>query len=77
MNGGIGSLGSTSVWKVSRRSPPRYLRAATSVMAALPGDPPVVSTSTTQNVTSDRGTSWSSVAWSACTPPPIGGPRGG
>ena len=52
IDGGIGSPGFTSVWNVPRHSPPRSFTAPISVMRALLGrDPPVVSTSTTQNVT--------------------------
>src|SRR5712691_8481167 len=60
MKRGIGVPGFTSEWKLPTRSPPRYLTAPTSVMAAEEGDPPVVSRSTAQNVTRYRGVSASS-----------------
>jgi hypothetical protein len=53
--GGIGTPGFTSVWKVPRHSPPRYFTAPISVIAHVAGDPPVVSRSTTTNVTSCSG----------------------
>src|SRR5438105_4372172 len=65
MNRGMGWPGSTSVEMVPRHSPPRYFTAPTSVMALSRGEPPVVSRSTAQKVTSDRGTARSSVAWCA------------
>ena len=55
MNGGIGTSGSTSAWNDPRRSPPRYFTAPTSVILQSRGEPPVVSRSTTQNVTSSSG----------------------
>src|SRR5438105_3986248 len=67
MKRGIGVPGFTSEWKLPTRSPPRYLTAPTSVMAAEAGDPPVVSRSTAQNVTRYRGESASS---STSTPAP-------
>ena len=56
MNGGIGTPGFTSVSNVPRHSPPRHLTAPTSVIAQSFGEPPVVSRSSTTNVTSrERG----------------------
>ena len=52
MVGGTGRPGFTSVAKVPRHSPPRTLTAPISVIAQSMGDPPVVSRSTTQKVTS-------------------------
>ena len=52
MNGGIGSPGLTSVWNSPRTSPPRTFTAPISVMLDEPGEPPVVSRSTTTKVTS-------------------------
>jgi hypothetical protein len=49
------SSGRTKVWYVASSSPPRYRAAATSVSDADVGDPPVVSTSSTTNVTWLRG----------------------
>ena len=51
MNGGIGISGLTSAWNDPMRSPARYLTAPTSVIRQSAGEPPVVSRSTTQNVT--------------------------
>ncbi len=51
MNGGIGISGLTSAWNDPMRSPARYLTAPTSVILQSAGEPPVVSRSTTQNVT--------------------------
>ena len=51
ISGGIAMPGFTRVWNVPRHSPPRTLTAPTSVMAQRSADPPVVSRSTTQNVT--------------------------
>ena len=51
ISGGIAMPGFTRVWNVPRHSPPRTLIAPTSVMAQRSTDPPVVSRSTTQNVT--------------------------
>ena len=68
MNRGIGIPGSTSVENVPKHSPPRYLTAPTSVMALSRGEPPVVSRSTAQKVTSDSGNASSSVAWCASSP---------
>ena len=63
-NGGIGTPGLTSVWNSPRTSPPRTLTAPISVMPASAGAPPVVSRSTTTNVTSDSGVPRSSnAAW--------------
>jgi hypothetical protein len=55
MNGGIGAPGLTSVWNVPSRSPPRTFTAPISVISPPTGDPPVVSRSTTTNVTSRSG----------------------
>ncbi|MBL0202973.1 MAG: hypothetical protein IPQ14_01240 [Candidatus Microthrix sp.] len=52
---GMARPGFTSVWKVPKQAPPRTLTAPTSVMRSTPGLPPVVSRSTTQNVTSANG----------------------
>ncbi len=51
MAGGMALPGLTRVWNVPRHSPPRSFMAPISVMACSLGDPPVVSRSTTQNVT--------------------------
>ncbi len=77
MNRGMGPPGFTSVCRTASRSPPRYRTAPTSVIAQSRGDPPVVSRSTMQNVTSDSGVSGSSpVARSSsptvCSTPPPG-----
>ena len=53
--GGMGRPGLTRVWNVPRHSPPRTFTAPISVMAHSAGDAPVVSMSSTQNVTSHRG----------------------
>lgn len=63
MNGGIGISGSTSAWKEPTRSPPTTLTAPTSVIRLSVGDPPVVSRSTTLNVTWSSGILWSNVVW--------------
>ena len=55
MNGGIGSDGFTSVWNSPITSPARTFTAPISVIPDSPGAPPVVSRSTTQNVTSRSG----------------------
>ena len=47
--------GSTSVSSSPRSSPPRILTAPISVMESVPAEPPVVSRSSTTNVTSRRG----------------------
>src|SRR3954453_7860217 len=47
--------GFTSVWNVPRHAPPRSFTAPTSVMAQELAEPPVVSRSTTTNVTSWSG----------------------
>src|SRR5918996_6653817 len=60
MNRGMGTPGSTRVWKAPRRSPPRYLTAPTSVIRESGGAPPVVSRSTQAKVTSCSGTPRSS-----------------
>ena len=53
MNAGIAWCGLTSVWNSPSTSPPRTLTAPTSVIIEPSlADPPVVSRSTTQNVTS-------------------------
>jgi hypothetical protein len=55
MNAGIAWCGLTRVWNSPRTSPPRTLTAPISVIIEPPwADPPVVSRSTTQNVTSRR-----------------------
>ena len=53
--GGIARPGLTSVWNVPRHSPPRTLTAPTSVIVSSARLPPVVSRSSTQNVTSASG----------------------
>ncbi len=53
--GGMGTPGLTSVSNVPRHLPPRSLSAPTSVIAHAPADVPVVSRSTTTNVTSANG----------------------
>ncbi len=56
MNGGITWCGLTSVWNSPSTSPPRTFTAPTSVIIDPPcAEPPVVSRSTTQNVTSCSG----------------------
>src|SRR6476620_1410294 len=77
--GGIGCRGSTSVWNVDSRSPPRYVTAPTSVMAWSVGEPPVVSRSTTTNVTSESFTPSAKVHCSGSRsigPPSAGAERG-
>ena len=67
MNAGMGSAGLTRVWNSPSTSPPRTLTAPISVMPHCAGVPPVVSRSTTTNVTPARGVPRSSnVAWIAC-----------
>ena len=64
MNEGIGSPGLTRVCNSPSTSPPRTLTAPISVMPDVAGEPPVVSRSTTTNVTSRSGTpSSSKVPW--------------
>lgn len=63
MNGGMGTPGFTSVSNTPIRSPPRYFTAPNSVTRESAGEPPVVSRSTTQNVTSRRGTPSARVVW--------------
>src|SRR5690606_555205 len=81
MKAGIGVLGRTSVWNSPMTSPPRTVTAPISVMPQSAGEPPVVSRSTTTNVTSDRGTPKSSnVSCTICMKqtydrPPTQGPR--
>src|SRR5688572_6201420 len=53
IRGGMWAFGLTSVWNSPSTSPPRTLTAPTSVIMSVSA-PPVVSRSTTQNVTSDR-----------------------
>jgi hypothetical protein len=66
MNGGMGTPGSTSVWNSPSTSPPRTLTAPISVISHACGEPPVVSRSTTTNVTSWSGVpSSSKLAWTA------------
>ena len=68
MNAGIGAPGLTSVCSSPSTWPARTLTAPISVMAALAGDPPVVSRSTMTNVTSPSGVpSSSSVPWTDLT----------
>ena len=52
---GTGTPGSTSVWNSPSTSPPRTFTAPISVIPAPAGEPPVVSRSTTTNVTSCSG----------------------
>ena len=66
ISGGTAQPGFTRVWKVPRHSPPRTLTAPISVMEQSLGDEPVVSRSSTQNVTSARGMPRSSKL--RCTP---------
>ena len=74
MKAGIGSPGLTRVWNSPRGSPPRTLTAPISVMPHSAGAPPVVSRSTTTNVTSAREVPRSSnVDWIACMPRPYAG----
>src|SRR6478609_5095275 len=68
---GTGPPGSTSVWNSPSTSPPRTLTAPTSVMADAPGAAPVVSRSTTTNVTSCSGVPMSSSV--TCTGRPVCG----
>ncbi len=57
MNAGISVRGSTRVWNSPSTSPPRTFTAPISVIIEPPcAEPPVVSRSTTQNVTSLSGT---------------------
>ncbi len=64
MNAGTGPPGSTRVWNSPSTSPPRTFTAPISVMAAAVGEPPVVSRSTTTNVTAESGVPMSSsVGW--------------
>ena len=71
MNTGIGSPGSTRVWNSPSTSPPRTLTAPTSVIDDADALPPVVSRSTTTNVTSRSGVPRSSrVPWTARVPGP-------
>jgi hypothetical protein len=53
--------GSTSVWNSPSTSPPRTLTAPISVIASSLGEPPVVSRSTTTNVTSASAVPTSSI----------------
>src|SRR3954447_7601794 len=53
--------GSTRGWKSPSTSPPRTLTAPISVIALSVGEPPVVSRSTTTNVTADSGVPSSSM----------------
>ena len=55
MKGGMPQPGFTRVWKVPMHSPPRYLAAPISVIRSCSAEPPVVSKSMTQKVTSLRG----------------------
>ena len=55
MYGGISHPGSTSVWNSPSTWPPRTFTAPISVIAQSLGEPPVVSRSTTTNVTPDSG----------------------
>lgn len=55
MNAGTSQPGFTSVWKVPVTSPIWTLQAPISVMAQETGEPPVVSRSRTQKVTSVKG----------------------
>ena len=64
---GTGPPGFTRVWNSPSTSPPRTLTAPISVIAEDVGLPPVVSRSTTTNVTSDSGVPRSSsVGWTGC-----------
>ncbi len=64
MNAGIGRPGSTSDWNSPSTSPPRTFTAPISVMPPSRAEAPVVSRSTTTNVTSCSGVpSSSSVGW--------------
>ncbi len=55
ISAGTGPPGSTRVWNSPSTSPPRTFTAPNSVIAEPVGLPPVVSRSTTTNVTSDSG----------------------
>src|SRR4051794_14143211 len=69
MNGGIEVEGLTSVWNSPITSPPRTFTAPISVMSQLLAEPPVVSRSTTTNVTSRSGRpSSSKVPWTGISP---------
>ena len=78
MNGGIGRCGLTRVWNSPSTSPPRTLTAPISVIAESAGLPPVVSRSTTTNVTSASAVPRSSkvpcTIWSpaVCMVPTVG-----
>jgi hypothetical protein len=64
ISGGMPRSGSTSVANSPSTSPPRTLTAPISVIASVSVPPPVVSRSTTTNVTSRNGSSNSSkAAW--------------
>ncbi len=64
MNAGIGAPGCTRVWNSPSTSPPRTFTAPISVIPHVAGDPPVVSRSTTTNVTPCSGVpSSSNVPW--------------
>lgn len=66
MKAGMGALGRTSVWNSPSTCPPRTLTAPTSVIAEAEALPPVVSRSTTTNVTPANAVpSSSSVPWTA------------
>jgi hypothetical protein len=65
MYGGISQPGSTSVWNSPSTAPPRTFTAPISVIALSFGEPPVVSRSTTTNVTSASGVPSSSIV--ACS----------
>src|SRR3954454_17188282 len=70
--------GSTSVWNSPSTSPPRTLTAPISVIAESFGEPPVVSRSTTTNVTPARGVPRSSmVACWSLLPGGAAGPAAG
>ena len=74
MKAGMGSAGLTRVWNSPRTSPPRTLTAPISVMPHCAGVPPVVSRSTTTNVTPASGVPRSSnVAWKECMATTVGG----
>ncbi len=63
--GGIGTPGFTSVSIRPSNSPPHSFSAPISVIASQPGAHPVVSRSTTTNVTSKSGVPRSSAIWRA------------
>jgi hypothetical protein len=67
MNAGMEVCGLTRVWNSPSTSPPRTLTAPISViMSPSPTEPPVVSRSTTQKVTSRNGRpSSSKLRWSS------------